>query len=365
MSAVPQVVVRGLATRERADLVLVSLAVAHGAALLAAPSLPLIALGMWWNANTIAHNFIHAPFFRRRELNAAFSCSLSLVLGFPLSLWRRRHLEHHAGGGRLPPPRLAAVETGLLLLLWASLAWVAPRFCVAVYLPGYAVGLGLCSLQGYFEHDRGTTSHYGVLYNRLFFNDGYHVEHHQRPSEHWTRLPGRRATDAPASRWPPVLRWLERIDLELLERLVLRVGVLQRWVLAAHQRAFRRLLPQLPEPRRVVIVGGGLFPRTAIVLRRLLPKARLTVVDAKEPSLELARPLLPEGVDVERRRFDASRPEDADLVVIPLAYDGDRTALYRTPPAPTLIVHDWIWARRRAGVRVSFWLLKRLNLVRR
>ena len=48
-----------------------------------------------WNANTIAHNFIHRPFFRARALNTAFSCYLSLLLGFPQSLWRARHLAHH------------------------------------------------------------------------------------------------------------------------------------------------------------------------------------------------------------------------------------------------------------------------------
>jgi hypothetical protein len=31
----------------------------HGAVLLAFPSLPAIAVGLWWNANTISHNFIH------------------------------------------------------------------------------------------------------------------------------------------------------------------------------------------------------------------------------------------------------------------------------------------------------------------
>jgi hypothetical protein len=56
-------------------------------------------------------------------------------------------------------------------------------------MPGYLAGLGLCLLQGHFEHAGGTTSHYGWLYNRLFFNDGYHVEHHRRPGIHWTQLP--------------------------------------------------------------------------------------------------------------------------------------------------------------------------------
>ncbi len=34
----------------------------------AVPSVPLVAVALWWNANTIAHNFIHTPFFRSRAL---------------------------------------------------------------------------------------------------------------------------------------------------------------------------------------------------------------------------------------------------------------------------------------------------------
>ena len=55
----------------------------------------------------------------------------------------------------------------------------------------------------------------------------------------------------------------------------------------------------------------------------------------------------------------------ADLVVLPLAFDGDRDAIYAHPPAPVVVVHDWIWRRRGEGYVVSFLLLKRLNLVRR
>ena len=46
-------------------------------------------------------------------------------------------------------------------------------------------------------------------------------------------------------------------------------------------------------------------------------------------------------------------PDEPDLVVIPLAFVGDReSVLYRAPPAPRVLVHDWIW-RRRADRRHS------------
>jgi hypothetical protein len=114
---------------------------------------------------------------------------------------------------------------------------------------------------------------------------------------------------------------------------------------------------------RVAIVGGGLWPRTALVLRRLLPGARLVVIDRSAENLAAARPFLPADVEVINDFYDPARMRDFDLVVVPLALLGDREALYRDPPAPVLLVHDWLWRRRGEGVVVSWLLLKRLNLV--
>ena len=155
---------------------------------------------------------------------------------------------------------------------------------------------------------------------------------------------------------------------------------------------------------RIAIVGGGLFPRTAVVLRRILPHAPLTIIDANLAHLNAAREW-PIGGDVEfiHERFparnlsgsegDSTRPLVAqafgpangrvegspkglryvpiatpapfDLVVLPLSFEGDRDALYDRPPARTVIVHDWLWRKRGVSGIVSVALLKRLNLVRR
>jgi hypothetical protein len=299
------------------------------------------------------------------------------LMGIPQSLWRARHLRHHGErhldehpprGGRAPRLRWTrdiAVESGLVVALWVVLITIDPRFFIFVYAPGYLIGLGLCSLQGHFEHACGTTSHYGWLYNWCFFNDGYHAEHHRRPGEHWTRLPSEPRARARASRWPPVLRWLDALSLESLERVVLRSPALQRFVLAAHERAFAALVPRLPPVRRVTIVGGGLFPRTALIVHRLLPGAALTIVDAKRDHLEIAAGFLPSDVELQERLFDPAVPDAADLIVIPLAFIGDRERVYRNPPATVTVVHDWMWRRRGGGARVSWLLLKRLNLVTR
>ena len=52
------------------------------------------ALVVWWTSNTIAHLFIHRPFFRRRSANRLFALGMSLALGIPQTLWRDRHLAH-------------------------------------------------------------------------------------------------------------------------------------------------------------------------------------------------------------------------------------------------------------------------------
>jgi fatty acid desaturase len=370
----------GVLRHSNKDAVLILLSLAYASLLFAFPSVPLIGLGLWWIANTVAHNFIHTPFFRSRALNRLYSIYLSALMGFPQELWRERHLRHHRGDERpMSVTPTAVLESTIVLGLWLTLAINVPWFFVTVYVPGYAAGLGLCFLQGYFEHAGGTTSHYGWFYNCLFFNDGYHVEHHRRPGVHWTRLPLETARDARSSRWPPVLRWLDMPALEVLERIALRSSWVQRYVLRAHEQAFRAILPGLPATR-ITIVGGGLFPRTALILRKLRPDASLTIVDASGDHLDVARSFLSgpstDGEDtytrsgqgpVELREqfFDPRSHDGGDLIVIPLSFVGNRDDVYRHPPAPAALVHDWLWNVRGQGVRVSWLLLKRLNLVTR
>jgi hypothetical protein len=320
---------------------------------------------MWWTANTVAHNFIHLPFFRPRPANRAFSVYLSLLLGLPQTIWRDRHLAHHADRPwRFRWSGQLALELSAVAALWIVWASLGPRLFLGTWLAGWIGGLILCQLQGHFEHVRGTVSHYGWLYNLAFFNDGYHVEHHARPNRHWSELPRLALATAPASRWPAVLRWLEWCSLESLERLALRSRPLQRWLVERHARAFRRLLDRLPPVRRVTIVGGGLFPRTALVIRQLLPSAEITIVDRSARNIASAAPFLDGRVRTIEASYAPGVGDAADLVIVPLAYVGDRRLFYARPPAPAVAVHEWLWRPRGEGSIVSLLLLKRLNLVR-
>jgi hypothetical protein len=165
------------------------------------------------------------------------------------------------------------------------------------------------------------------------------------------------------ARGPAIFRWIERINIETLELIAIRSKWLQRFLLKTHERALRRLLPRLSQVRRVTIVGGGMFPRTAILLRALIPEAAITIVDARAEHIQTAMGFLTGDVATERRLFDPAASEDTDLLVIPLSFIGDRRTIYRHPPAPIVLVHDWIWSRVGAGTIVSVFLLKRINLV--
>ena len=348
----------------------------------------LLAVTMSWCSNTVSHIHLHGPLFRGERWNRAFSLFLSVLLAVPQSWWKLRHLDHHG----LPAGRERALRAHGVLELAAWLACMAPFAAgaplafVTVYAPGVVLGLLFCANQGRQEH-RAAAAGVDVrapLYNRLWFNDGYHAAHHRAPEAHWTALPARAAPDDVVSVLPPILRWLEELralanrvaaaTIDALERSTLHVTAVRRYLLETHKGGWTQLL--LPADRaairNVTIVGGGLYPRTALVLADLLPTARLTLLDAVPSHLDRARAFLepligsaPERVRLVAGIFDpcAAAP-GVDLLVIPLAFRGDRARLYAAPVAPRVAVHDWIWrARGDRGARVSLLLCKRLNLV--
>jgi fatty acid desaturase len=210
------------------------------------PAFVVIAWSYCWNLQCIAHNFIHNPFFRPPFLNQAFSVLNTLALGVPQIIYHHYHLNHHWGDNDAKGPDgttrdwssiyrhgkgdqpeafwkyclvsffrvelgpvvrvvfrhgrghvlLLLVETTVLAAFWITMALVNWRYLVLFYLPSYYLGWMLSYAEGYLEHFgckpgnifANSVSSYHTLYNLLWFNNGYHQEHHWDPKCHWTQM---------------------------------------------------------------------------------------------------------------------------------------------------------------------------------
>ena len=94
-----------------------------------------------------------------------------------------------------------------------------------------------------------------------------------------------------------------------------------------------------------------------LILRRLLPHAEVVVIDRSAANLKTARQFLGEELPCIHACYDPALVADFDLTIIPLAFIGDREAIYRHVPTPAVLVHDWLWRRRGVSAVVSVWLL--------
>jgi fatty acid desaturase len=203
---------------------------------------------MCTNFMCISHNFLHNPFFRGRRLNLAFGVFNSLLVGAPQTLVRIYHLRHHKYNNDVPHPETGTTgdptstwrfgewpgreegflsyallsylrtdvpsllaeakrrqllgrvtwEASALIALLVTIGSLNPRGLAFFYLPVWYFGNAAAQAENYLEHhgaipgNRKTdsVSSYGKLYNLVWFNNGYHQEHHFRPQVHWTNVPG-------------------------------------------------------------------------------------------------------------------------------------------------------------------------------
>jgi len=189
------------------------------------------------NYQCVAHNFIHNPFFKDPALNRGFSLINSLGIGLPQSLYRIHHIEHHRHNNN--PERdesstyfhgkfgqeenifsysiLGVLRTDLVMLykqarnksilinleviffvaflvLLAQLNW---RLTLGYVVTSYVLGQIFALWENYCEHHfadytdrkRDSVSCYNSLYNLIWFNNGFHQEHHFAPQIHWTMVP--------------------------------------------------------------------------------------------------------------------------------------------------------------------------------
>jgi fatty acid desaturase len=222
---------------------------------LLAPAFIAIMWSYCWNLQCISHNFIHNPYFTNEWLNRAFGLLETVALGVPHILYHHYHLNHHFGDNDKKGPdgktrdwssiyrygkndepenfwsyifisyfraELVPVvrkcfihgpahigqllaETVVLVTFWAVMLAVDWRYVVYFYLPSYYLGWVLSYAEGYLEHYRcqpdnhfaNSVSSYHRLYNLLWFNNGYHQEHHWAPKAHWTTMEQVRARIQP------------------------------------------------------------------------------------------------------------------------------------------------------------------------
>jgi fatty acid desaturase len=208
------------------------------------PAFFAVAWSYCWNMQCISHNFIHNPFFSNVWLNRTYSVLETIALGVPHVLYHHYHMNHHFGDSDAKGPtgstrdwssiyrygegtapegfwsytllsffrvevgpvlRTAArhghliqtgVESAALVGFWIAMAVIDWRYFVYFYLPSYYLGWALSYAEGYLEHFgaqpgnqyANSVSSYNWLYNLLWFNNGYHQEHHWDPKMHWTRM---------------------------------------------------------------------------------------------------------------------------------------------------------------------------------
>jgi fatty acid desaturase len=125
------------------------------------------------------------------------------IAGRHESIWRymllaplRDLMEAPDYSGRRPRMRRRIfIEMAFLGAFWVGILIYDWRFLILYLFIVYTAQV-MSSAQNYFEHYGaipGSTltdsvSCYGWFYNLVWFNNGYHQEHHYRPGVHWTKL---------------------------------------------------------------------------------------------------------------------------------------------------------------------------------
>src|SRR5450432_4282207 len=198
------------------------------------------------NINGIGHNFIHNPFFRSPLLNRLFGIVQSVACCFSQTYYDAVHMQHHKGNSDRPNENGETIDwlsiyqhghdgeaenpwryvflsffrdnTGAIArelrkrgraeLFWGNVELAAFattlfvmflfnwRYIVFFFLPFFYLGHCFSYLNGYFLHYGGNpdkpiawgVSSYDKWYNLIWFNNGYHAEHHFRPKMHWTKM---------------------------------------------------------------------------------------------------------------------------------------------------------------------------------
>lgn len=206
-----------------------------------------IILGLRY-VSLVEHNHAHTGIFHLSPINEAFGWLCFLSNGIPLEFYRVHHVQNHHAlnqrfdeggtdwsstfgfqGTRFPDLPIGkfyyvctfpfiTIASCLIALLRAPGSRALKRFTRSMLVVLVAsIGLGVVNLNGFllffvipwlicvfahgfhnYDHHTGCsmTDPYNsaneslsIPYRLLGFNIGYHIEHHLRPSLHWSQLP--------------------------------------------------------------------------------------------------------------------------------------------------------------------------------
>lgn len=189
------------------------------------------------NYQCVSHNFIHLPFFKINFFNQIFSIINSVGIGIPQSAYRLHHLQHHRynnqpdkddsstrrhgkdgkdehilsysvlGVFRTDVPgliseaakksKLVYIEMIFMVAFLGTLLALDWKLLIAYIVPSIFLGQVFALWENHCEHHhadpydrkRDSVSCYNSFYNWIWFNNGYHQEHHFSPQVHWTKIP--------------------------------------------------------------------------------------------------------------------------------------------------------------------------------
>ena len=159
--------------------------------------------------------------------------------------------------------------------------------------------------------------------------------------------------------------------LDLFEESILSSDRLLNFVINCHCDSFAKLTDgtrfrDRSRPYNILIVGGGIFPRTVIVSKKLFPNAKLTVLDLNKRSIDISKKFLLQRNylkhnDVSCRFINGVYSEDYDVsqydfAILPLALRGEISKV----KIPTFM-HEFLHNRKRPGTTIHPLLYKCLN----
>ena len=167
--------------------------------------------------------------------------------------------------------------------------------------------------------------------------------------------------------------------LDVVERIIMNIPFLRDWILYTHESAIRQLFSSEEQaPQRIVVIGGGIFPRTAIIMKKLFPESQIIIQDMNEGSLKLAENYLRKtnnegniyyfnsmydgtvhGTKNGSAYGNCSGSIYGTIMVFPLAFRG--MSINSKSPYKT-VKHCWIWENEPCVKQciVSYFLMKKV-----